>query len=208
MIVEIIGPGGVGKTTIEPLVAARLGIAYYHGRKRHGIHGEAVKGWKLWSGRIWSVIRRPGLSIAAVTTHPGSWKERAWFVMDICRREWNLAQASHMGSGVIASGPIHAMCMMSAATGADLSSILPHVTKADVYVRLGADPAEVTRRLAGRLGQLATDLDRHVDWIAEYEAASGRALQALDRQSIDVEADASPNQVADEVARRIRPFLG
>ena len=207
MIVEIIGPGGVGKTTVEPLVAERLGISYYPGRKRHGVHGEPVGGWRLWSGRLWSMLRRPGLSIAALGAHHGSARERAWFAMDICRRERNAARSRRLGDGVVASGPLHALCMMMGATGSDVSAVLRRVTPADVYVRLEADPDVVTQRLAGRLGQPETELNRHQEWMGRYEEASADLLRRVGRPLIEVRADGAPEQVANEIAGLVRPYF-
>jgi hypothetical protein len=207
MIVEIIGPGGVGKTTVEPLVAERLGISYYPGRKRHGFHGEPVGGWRLWSGRLWSMMSRPGLSIAAFRSYHGSARQRAWFAMDICRRERSASRSRRLGDGVVASGPIHALCMMMGATGSDMSPMLARVTAADVYVRLEADAEVVTRRLAGRLGQPETDLGTHQAWMSRYEEAATRIFEHLDRPVIEVRADGAPDQVAEEIALRVRPFL-
>ena len=207
MIVELIGPGGVGKTTVEPLVAERLGVVYYEGRKRHGFQGEELSGWRLWSNRAWSVLRDPGLAIAATAIHPGSARERAWFTMDIIRRERNAARSARLDSGVVASGPIHALCMMSGSTGADVTSLLSHLTKADVYVRLDADPSVVTLRLAHRLGQNPDELGEHQDWMAKYRAASTQILAAVNRPVVEVEADAPPEEVASNVASRLTPYL-
>jgi hypothetical protein len=207
MIVELIGPGGVGKTTVEPMVAQRLGVVYYEGRKRHGFQGEELSGLRLWSNRAWSVVRDPGLAIAAMAIHPGSARERAWFTMDIIRRERNAARASRLDSGVLASGPVHALSMMSGSTGVDVSPLLSHVTKADVYVRLHAAPDVVTARLARRLGQSSDELTRHQEWMAKYDAASEQILAGIDRPFIDVEADATPAEVTAEIATLLTPYL-
>jgi deoxyadenosine/deoxycytidine kinase len=107
----------------------------------------------------------------------------------------------------VASGPIHALCMMMGATGSDMSPVLARITPAAVYVRLEADAEVVTRRLAGRLGQLETDLSTHEAWMRRYEEASMRIFERLDRPVIDVRADGAPDQVAEEIAVLVRPFL-
>ena len=112
-----------------------------------------------------------------------------------------------MGSGVLASGPIHALCMMSGSSGVDVTSLLPHLTRADVYVRLEADTAEVTRRLAERLKGKASGLDTHEDWMAGYEGAATRILDHLGSPVVVVRADEGPETVADEIADRVRRLM-
>ncbi|MGH8872902.1 MAG: hypothetical protein ACRDWS_13095 [Acidimicrobiia bacterium] len=203
MIIELIGPGGVGKSTVEPLLAERLGIAYYPGKKRHDFDGRPQSTMQLWSGRAWSVLHNPLLALAAIMAHNGPPAERIRFVLDICRRERAAARAARLGSGVVASGPVHALCMMSGGTDRDVTGILPHLTAADVYVRLHADPGEVTRRLAGRLGQTVDEMRTHEDWMKQYETASIRISRALRRPMLDVHADGSPAEVADEIAGQL-----
>ena len=203
MIIELIGPGGVGKTTVEPLLADRLGIAYYPGKKRHDFEGRPQSTLQLWSNRVWWVLRNPLLALAAIRAHDGTPKERLRFVFDICRRESAAARAARLGSGVVASGPVHALCMMSGGTERDVTRILPHLTPADVYVRLHADPAEVTRRLAGRLGQSADEMVHHEIWMRQYEEASIRISRAMRRPLLDVRADGSPGEVADDIAGQL-----
>ena len=87
MIIELLGPGGVGKTTVEPMVADRLGIAYYPGKKRHDLVGRPQSSVEVWTTRLWSVLSRPSLAIAALRVHQGSASDRWRFAFDICRRE-------------------------------------------------------------------------------------------------------------------------
>jgi len=203
MIIELLGPGGVGKSTVEPLLADRLGIAYYPGKKRHDLVGRPQSSVQVWINRFWSVLSNPSLALAAIRLHDGSTTDRWRFAFDICRRERAAARARRLGSGVLASGPVHALCMMSGDRGGDVSSIIPHVTRADVYVRLHAEPADVTRRLAGRLGQPLTELVSHESWMSVYESAASRIASVLERPMLEVRADGSPSDVAEAIAERI-----
>lgn len=203
MIIELLGPGGVGKTTVEPLLAQRLGIAYYPGKKRHNLEGRPQSGLQVWLARLWSVLTHPLLALAALRTQNGSAKKRLRFMFDICRRERAASRARRLGSGVIASGPVHALCMMSGDSDREVSKILRHLTSADVYVRLHADPAEVARRLAGRLGQPLEDIQDHQSWMGRYEEASIRISRALRRPLVDVRADGSPEEVTEAIAGQL-----
>ena len=71
MIVELLGPGGVGKTTLEPLVAAGLGIAHYPAVKRHGFEGEPLTPTQVWVGRLGSAVRSPRTAVRLATGPPG-----------------------------------------------------------------------------------------------------------------------------------------
>jgi hypothetical protein len=203
MIIELLGPGGVGKTTVEPLVSERLGIAYYSGKKRHDLSGRPQSRMQVTASRLWSVASHPILALAAIRAQDGKPKERIRFAVDLCRRERAAARAHRLGSGVVASGPVHALCMMTGGTDRDIKNVVRHLTPADVYVRLHADPAVVTRRLAGRLGQSAGDLGGHESWMREYEQASIRISTAMHRPIIDVAADGSPEEVAGDIVDRL-----
>jgi hypothetical protein len=93
--------------------------------------------------------------------------------------------------------------MMSGGSDRDIRKIVRHLTPADVYVRLHADPAVVTRRLAGRLGQSVEDLVQHESWMREYENASIRISTAMRRPIVDVNAEGSPEDLADEIVDRL-----
>jgi hypothetical protein len=207
MIIEFIGPGGVGKTTLEPMVASRLGIAYYPAKKRHGFHGEPLPAWKVWLRRLLSVVRRPGLAWRAFVGYTGSPIQRAWFALDLIRRDLIISRAAKLASGVVASGPVHALCTMEASARTDLKDLSHHVHLSDVYVVLHAAPEEISRRLAGRLGATEEDLGGHADWIERYERAATRILAGVSRPSLVVDADRPPEEVADEIAGGLRPIL-
>jgi hypothetical protein len=203
MIIELLGPGGVGKTTVEPLLAERLGIAYYSGKKRHDLRGRPQSRLGVAAARVWSVVSHPFLAWAAMRALDEGPRDRLRFAVDLCRRQRAAARAHRLGSGVVASGPVHALCMMSGGSDRDIRKIVRHLTPADVYVRLHADPAVVTRRLAGRLGQSVEDLVQHESWMREYENASIRISTAMRRPIVDVNAEGSPEDLADEIVDRL-----
>jgi shikimate kinase len=203
MIVELIGPMAVGKTTVAPLVADRLDIAHYQGQAFHGLDNEPLTGWQLSADRVVSVVRNPRLFVGTLRAHNGSAKERFGFALNICRRDRFAAMASAGADGVVASGPVHALCQLSAWIREDMTALAPLITRADIYVWLYADAAEVTRRLSTRKEFPLQYVAEHEDWIDRYDDAVTRMLARLDRPVIDVSADADPTVVADEIASRL-----
>ncbi|HSJ84091.1 MAG TPA: hypothetical protein VLA91_09775 [Acidimicrobiia bacterium] len=199
MIVELIGPGGVGKTTVEPLVAARMGIPHFPGLKRHGFEGEPLGAAGVWWGRIASVARSPLLFYASWRAHRGRPKERLRFAFDICRRERIARRAAAIGSGVVASGSVHALCAASANTETDLTGLVARISLADVYVRLTGDPEELTARLAGRQGITAGELEGHAELQESYLAYADSILGRIDRPIVAVVAKGPPDRVADDI---------
>jgi gluconate kinase len=208
MIIELLGPGGVGKSTVEPLIAQSLGIAHYSGKKRHDLSGRPQSSMEVAASRLWSVASHPLLAWAALRAHDGTPTERLRFAVDLCRRERAAARAHRLGSGVVASGPVHALCMMTGGSDRDIRNVVRHLTPADVYVRLHADPSVVTRRLADRLGQTPEDLEEHASWMREYEQASIRISTAMRRPIVDVSADGSTAEVAQEIVDRLATIQG
>ena len=203
MIVELIGPMAVGKTTVAPLVAERLGIAHYQGQAFHGLDNGPLSGGQLAVDRFVSVVRNPRLFVGTWKAHNGTIKERLGFALNICRRDRFASMAAKASSGVVASGPVHALCQLSAWIREDMTQLAPHITRADVYVNLSADPDEVARRLSTRKEFPAEYVAVHQDWIERYDDAIDRMLQRLDRPVMDVSADASPAAVAEEIATRL-----
>lgn len=207
MIVEFVGPGGVGKTTVEPLVADRLGITYYPGRKRHGFDGEPLSTWRVWTGRIAAVAHSPRLSLATMARGDGSPADRVRLAADLARRNRAARRAALLGSGVLASGPVHALSMMGSATGNGPARLARLVHRADVYVVMRAQPEVITRRLAGRLTVSEAELVDHGDWVRRYERAADRVLSEISRPAVSVDAGPAPEEVADEVASLLAPYL-
>jgi hypothetical protein len=205
MIVELLGPGGVGKTTLEPLVAAGLGITYYPAVKRHGFEGEPLTPTQVWIGRLGSAVRSPRLLFASLLSHRGRTAERLRFAVDMCRRERIARRATGLGSGVVASGSIHALCAASANTDTDLTHLARLITLADVYVRLSGSPSDTTGRLAARQGISPDELHAHAELQKSYQRYAGSILDGLDRRVIDVTVEGSPQQMADVIVARVQP---
>lgn len=203
MIVELLGPGGVGKTTLEPLVAAGLGINHYPGQKRHGFQGEPLTPAQVWVGRLRSVAENPTLLYAAWRAHRGTPKERVRFALDMCRRERMARRAAVLGSGVVSSGCVHALCAASANTDTDLTGLVSLTTFADVYVRLSGEPADTTGRLAGRQGISPGELAGHRDLQASYQRYADSILDRVDRRVVEVTVHGPPEQVADVIVSRL-----
>lgn len=206
-IIEFVGPGGVGKTTVEPLVADRLGIEYYPGKKRHGFDGEPLPPWRVWTGRAVAVAQNPRLSRRSIAIHNGSPSERARFALDMARRARIGQRAAGLDSGILASGPVHGLSMIAASTGVDVRPLIELAAVSDIYVVLHADPIEITRRLAGRLEAVGEELTGHEDWVGRYEDAARMILSAIALPTFEVNADAAPEEIAEEVAGLLSPLL-
>ncbi len=204
MIVELLGPGGVGKTTLEPLVAAGLGIAHYPAVKRHGFEGEPLTPTQVWVGRLGSAVRSPRLLFASLRGHRGTTRERLRFALDMCRRERIARRAAGLGSGVVASGSVHALCAASANTDSDLTPLARLITLADVYVRLSGRPTDTTERLASRQGISPEELHAHAELQKSYQQYADSILEDLGRQVVDVTVEGSPEQVAHDIVARIQ----
>lgn len=206
MICELIGPMGVGKTTVTPLVAERLGIPYYRGQAFHGLDDEPLTTVEMWVDRALSVLRNPALAIAAMRSHEGNLAENLNFALNTCRRDRLEARASRAGRGVVESGPVHAICQVAAWLERDLSHLADHIHRADVYVRLSATPEEVTRRLDGRNQLPAEYIAKHQDWIVRYDQGVDRMLERLGRPVITVDANVDPGAVADAIVSALAPL--
>jgi hypothetical protein len=207
MIAEFLGAGGVGKSTVEPLVSARLGIAYYPGKKRHGFEGEPLPSWKVWWGRVASIGSRPGLLLASLRAHKGPAAERVRFAVDLARRDRFARRAARLGSGVVASGPLHGLAMATAATGSDFSHLTGQIATADVYVMLSAQSDVIEERLRKRWSDSGLELPADARWVSRYEQAASALVAASGKPVIEVDATPAPDQVADQVARGLKPLV-
>jgi hypothetical protein len=208
VIIELIGPMAVGKSTIAPLLARRLGIADYQGQGFHGLDNQPLTAAQLWSDRLWSVFQRPALFANAARLHEGTARERTTFALNLCRRDRFISMAARAPSGVVAGGPVHAIAQMGAWIERDLTSLGRQVTKADVYVRLSADPAEVTRRLSTRTHFPQEYVDRHEHWIKRYDQSVIAMLNLIERPVVEVSANEAPEIVAEAIATALGPLMG
>ena len=207
MICELVGPMGVGKTTVTPLVAERLGATSYRGQAYHGLDDEPLSTTELWVDRIISVARNPRLALAAARAFPGSRRQAVNFALNTCRRDRLEARAARSGGGVIESGPVHAISQMSAWQHHDMSVLAGYIHKADVYVRLEATPEEVTRRLDSRRQLPPEYIDLHDQWIERYDACVDEMIARLGRPLVVVDANDEPGVVADHIVSALTPFV-
>jgi adenylate kinase family enzyme len=207
VICELIGPMGVGKTTVTPLLAAKLDIPYYRGQAFHGLDDQPLTTPQIWADRTLSLVRNPRLAVAAMRAHDGSITENINFALNTCRRDRLEARAARAGQGIVESGPVHAICQVAAWIELDLSELGDHIHRADVYVRLRASDDVVTRRLDGR-GQLPPWLiDRHHDWITRYDENVDRMLARLERPVLEIDANDNPETVVERIAKAIAPLV-
>jgi len=203
MLIELIGPGAVGKSTVGPLLADLIGVPHFAGQGFYDLDGRRLTGRRLWADRIVSTTTRPGLMAAALQAHPGPTQQRLSFALTTCRRERFAARVAAKGSGVFSSGPIHWLCQESTRFQHDLTTLLPRVIVSDVYVRLTASTEEVTRRLAARGGKSQERIAEHHLWIRRYLDYADSILDRLDRPVIAVDSDAEPDEVAGIIAERL-----
>lgn len=203
MIVEVLGTGGAGKTTLEPLLAGTLGMAHFPAGKRRDIEGKPQATISVWATRIAAVAASPRLFFRAQARIPDSPRNRLWFAMDLCRRERNARIARRERSGVLASGTLHALAQGSARFGADLSDLVTSITSADLYVRLRLDSETAASRLADRRQVGLERVGDHSAWTLAYEAALDAALARLQVPVIEADAARPPQQIAADVASRI-----
>ncbi|MGH8872903.1 MAG: hypothetical protein ACRDWS_13100, partial [Acidimicrobiia bacterium] len=124
MIIELIGPMAVGKSTIAPLIATRLGISDYMGQGFHGLDNQPLAKRQLTADRIWSVLRKPVLFAEAVRLQDAPAKERIAFALNLCRRDRFVAMAARSASGVVAGGPVHAIAQITAWIEQDLTPLI------------------------------------------------------------------------------------
>lgn len=204
MIIELIGPGGVGKTTLEPMVAKRLGLQYHPNRKRHALNGEPLTPGRVWLQRLGLMARNPRLFVRAAMTMNGSARLRLRFAFDLCRRE-RLARRASTRGGVVASGTLHALCAASANHHVDLSALLSIVSPADMYVLLVIEPEEASRRLAGRLTESGLDanVEDHAEFQKRYDSCVAAAEKRITSPILQVDAAGPPERVVDEVVSSI-----
>ncbi len=204
MFIELIGPGAVGKSTVAPLLAKRLGVPHYAGQGFYRLDGTPMTGWQIWGDRIISTITDPGLTVATLRAQGGPLPDRLSFALTTTRRERFVRKALRTDGGVFSSGPVHWLCQESTRYETDLTDLLPRVVHSDVYVRLSADPDTITRRLEARGGKSESRIVEHPQWVERYEMYADRALDAIDRPVIEVAANGAPNAVAEEIMKRLQ----
>lgn len=199
MIIELIGPKAVGKTTAAALLAERLGIRHYLGQGFHRLDGTELRGWREWAERTRSVARSPGLFLAAWRIRGGSAKERMRFALNACRRDRLAAVAAITEHGVVESGPLNSLIQATASYDRDVTPLHSRIAISDIYVRLRAPASEITRRLESRGGVSESRVARHDAWVDRYEKAADDVLARIGRPVVEVNATTTPEGIVDNV---------
>lgn len=199
MIYELIGPMAVGKTTVAPLVADRMGIPFYRGQGFHGLDDQPLGTTQTYMDRVAAVVRNPRLTVGALGAVGGTGREKLNFALNLARRDRLEARGARRGGGIVESGPVHAICQYAAWARDDLTELGRLIHHADVYVRLHAPPEVVTRRLAARGGMPEQYVAVHGDWVERYDEYVNSILAVVSRPVVDVDANQPPQQVANEI---------
>jgi adenylate kinase family enzyme len=195
VLVELVGPRGIGKSTIAPIVARQLDLPFYSGQGWHAVNGRELRAEEVRRDRLLSVVAFPLLFVDAMATFRGDHGKRLRFAFNICRRN---RFATKIHNGVTDGGPAHGLCQAAANFDCDLSRLGRHLVRPDVYVRLRANHETVAKRLADR--EKAPDVSRaSLRWTREYERMLDLVLP--DRAVITVDANGPHTEVADAVLK-------
>lgn len=200
MIIELIGPKGIGKSTVAPLVAERLGINHYLGQAFHDLDGNELSTLQEWADRALSVARNPGLAVEAMGARNDTVRAGLRFALNACRRDRFAARAAQRGSGVIESGPLNSLIQASASYRRNLTALHSRIFTSDIYVRLMSTADEVARRLRNRGGVSESRIAEHHGWVARYEAAADGVLDRVPSPVLEIDASAAADQLAGSIA--------
>ena len=204
MIIELIGPKGVGKSTVAPLIAQRLGINHYLGQAFHDLDGQQLTTVELWADRAISVARNPGLLLAAWQLRGDTVRAGLRFALNTCRRDRFAARAAARDSGVLESGPLNSLIQASASYRRDVTALHSRTFVSDIYVRLMTTADEATSRLMRRGNVTEVRAAEHHDWVARYEAAADGVLSHVDAPVVEVDATPVPGEVAEAASLAVR----
>lgn len=207
MLIELIGPGAVGKSTIGPILSEIVGIPHYAGQGFYRLNGQRMTTPQLWADRMISVASQPSLLAGAWRVHPGSNRKRLSFALTTCRRERFARRVAAIGSGIFSSGPVHWLCQECTRNQHDMTELVPRIVVVDVYVKLIAPPEVLTSRLAGRGGKTQERIAEHHLWVSRYLHYAETILARLGKPVITVDASGQPDEIAGEIARRITTHL-
>jgi hypothetical protein len=203
MIIELIGPGAVGKSTIGPILASSLGLPHYAGQGYYNINGEPLSRSQIWADRVISIFADPGLTLASIRAPVDLLQDRVSFTLTTTRRERFARRVRARGMGVLSSGSVHWLCQESTRFEADLSGLLPKIAVSDVYVRLSADADEITRRLEERGGKTPSRVAEHHAWIGRYQGYADKILGRINRPVMEVAADEEPEAVVQRIVAHL-----
>ena len=205
MIIEMIGPKGIGKTTTAGAIAERLGIRFFRGQGFHHLDGSDMSRSDEWLDRTISVARAPSLFVTAARVQAGAPKQRLRFALNVCRRDRFAQRAGSEDTGVIESGPLNSLLQASASYGHDvITELYPRTFRSDIYVRLRAPASVVANRLESRGGVSEQRVADHADWVERYDRWADNVLAAVDAPVVVVDAGLPPEAVVDDVVRGLR----
>ena len=197
MLIELLGPMGVGKSSVAPLLAASLAIPHYVGLGATTASGHRLSRAGMAIDAIWSAGQQPGLTLEAWRTHSASAKRRLTFATAIARRSRFASSVRRSGGGVLDGGPMHALFQESSKTGRDYTTLARRVTLAHLYIYLVATEDAIAERLVGRD---FVSVDEAVERARRYLAVS----ETLPGPVVAIDTTGStPEQVADRAARQV-----
>jgi hypothetical protein len=190
VLIEIIGPRGVGKSTVGPRVADLLGLPFHVGLGATTVDGHPVRRPRVDMAR--SAVSHPRLLLAAWSCSRGPGRRRLAFAIALCRR----ARFASRVTGLLDGGPVHGICQQVSRDGVNCLPLTYLAPLPDLAVFLRSDPAIVLAQFEEREGQSPDP---------EEPRRYAAAVRSLPPQLaiIEVEAVGSPPEVAARVARRI-----
>jgi len=151
LLIELIGPRGVGKSSVAPLLAQRLSIAHYCGLGAITPSGHQLRRFAVAFDAASSLMGHFTLAMSTWRNYSGSARKRATLAIAITRRSRFSAKARAAGDGVLDGGPMHALLQeASRDVGSEYISMTPLVAKADLYLMLAASPEVIAQRLMSR----------------------------------------------------------
>jgi hypothetical protein len=207
LIIELIGPKAVGKSTLGPLVASRLGVPHYFGYGFRSLDGDRLTRRQHQSDLLKAVASHPHLFVRALRARRGAVRPRLAFALNTCRRHRRVRRLPS-GDAVISGGQVHGLCQEVQLFGTDVTALATHVVRLDLYVLLHAPTVEIGRRFKSRQRLDELEDRQHAAGVERYMEAAAVALELVGRPHLRVRADGSPEVVADEVASRILEHLG
>ena len=209
MIVELVGPPGVGKSTVAGHLAGRLGAHWVNLTGYFHPDGTSMTGRAIRFDRIASLVLQPRLAGLALRCwrREGTGEGMSWTI-NLARR--NRAAKRLTGSYVLEEGPVHALALYAA--GGDhrpFETILTALALPDALVILSAEVDTVVDRLRSR-GEIWSERadDGNARAVRAYVAALGRITPMLRVPVIETNATSPPEEVATRLAARVNLACG
>jgi thymidylate kinase len=214
---EILGPKAVGKSTIGPIVAERLGVHHYAGIWWRTLGGCPVSDPRRRVRLIVAIASSASLFLRAFVLRGGAAKARFSYAANICGRNYMTRYVVSVG-GVISGGTAHGICEQIQVYGSKVETLARHVQRTDFYIVLHARTEDIRQRFTKRQvrpGRVIDELEArlltpkfHDEGVARYVEAVPEVLGHLGGTIICVEATGSPTDIADRVVARIMELEG